>query len=193
MASASPREIKLAFEALTDIQLAKLKKYCGYRLKSLGLNAYHYNVEDIMQEVFRRIFETRTWEKDKCEFDYHLKMTISSVVDEYKKKHERHNSYADVKTESDIGTKESEFSIENSNDHQRDNTDERDDAKEELSLLMTFFENFSDLKQILALKMEGYESTEITQHLKLTDLEYKKMDKMLRRKLKEYEEGKSHA
>lgn len=185
MANASPREIKEAFEQLSDLQMAKLRKYCSYRVKSLGRNAYNHKTDDIMQEVFMRIFSTRSWKKDEVDFFYHLKMTISSVVDEYKKKNERQKSHAVVITESDVGTSESNFSVENTPSNTAGETDE--EAKQEVINIISYFDDSPALKDILLLKMEGHTGSEIAKKLNLKESEYKSKDRMLRRKIIQYQ------
>lgn len=95
--TASPEEVKTAFDALTRAETVALQKYASWRVIHIGVAAHSRTYHDLLSEAFEAIFtpDRRRWNKDRATFYTFLKGVIRSISSNWAAKHKRQQTFLD--------------------------------------------------------------------------------------------------
>jgi hypothetical protein len=78
--AATSEEIEEAFNALSDVELVKLKKFAAFRIRGIGRAALGRNGGDLLQEAFISLVTgDRRWNKEKVNMFGFLHGAVESI------------------------------------------------------------------------------------------------------------------
>lgn len=87
---ATPHEVKQAYEALTPIELIKLRNFAERRIRGLGRMALGRSADGLLQEAITMVLqEKRHWKSENVTFPQFLAGAIRSISSNWRAKFER--------------------------------------------------------------------------------------------------------
>ena len=78
MTAATREEVDAAIAALTETELVRLQRFAVARIARIGMGADGHDHRELLSEAYRRVLDSRAWNKDVAFVD-HLFGTIRSI------------------------------------------------------------------------------------------------------------------
>lgn len=168
--AATPEEISLAIESLTEAELVKVRRFAAYRVRALGPEKPGRAADELIKEALLSLLEgNRRWNKEKVSFFTFLSGAMRSISSHWREQDlQPRMEHPDVLTTLTSDAPDPEAAL---------------NGKQQWALILSIFADDEDSLALLPEMAQGLSGPEVRARIGWTANRYEATLKRVRRKL----------